>query len=83
MGAQLHGPSALCSKGIRRLNFEMHLIQHGLVSHLNGVPFLSIWLVAPVLAVLWGVYWIVYPALVALLIAFLPISWVLGWGGRT
>jgi hypothetical protein len=79
MSTRLHGPSALCAATIRRLNFEMHLIQHGLISGMRSSPMLRVWLIVPLLACLWCVYWLLYPVFLALLIATLPISLVMAW----
>lgn len=52
---------------IETLNFEMHLIQHGVSRWPQRHPWLALPPTVLVLALLWSLYWVVYPASLALM----------------
>ncbi|WP_413208275.1 hypothetical protein [Rhodospirillum sp. A1_3_36] len=79
----LKGPSGFASRLIRHMNFEAHLIQHGLVKAVSGRPMLFIWFVAPLFGILWSVFWILYIPLVVILVSFLPISYIISARGQS
>ena len=48
-------------RGLRFLNYEVHLIQHGMGRFARVHPWIGVPLTTLVLALVWSAYWIIYP----------------------
>ena len=59
---------------LRRVNYELHLVQHGLAGLAPRQPWVRLPLVSLSLSVVWGLYWCVYPALVLVTLLALPLA---------
>ena len=56
-------------RGLRALNYDLHLMQHGLTGFIERHPWVGVPLAGMSLVALWAIYWPIYLALLALTIA--------------
>jgi hypothetical protein len=55
-------------RALRFLNYEVHLIQHGMARFAGNHPWVGVPLATICLVLVWSVYWAVYPVLVVVTI---------------
>jgi hypothetical protein len=59
-------------RGLRALNYDLHLMQHGLAQFIERHPWVGVPLAGATLVGLWTIYWPIYLGLLALTI----VAWV-------
>ena len=62
-------PSDVVVLWLRVLNYEMHLVQHGICAYMHARPWSGLLPGLAVLTVAWAVYWVAYPLLLGLWLA--------------